>query len=493
MSEVRRFTKNSLALTTASLSVAILGAVYRIYIARYLGKTEFGQYLFIITLVGYVSVLSLLGLRNVVVREVARARTQYRFIFSAAMRLRLVSTTVSFLLVCIITLLLNRGTTVNLGVAIYALSLFPLAAIDLLESMFIASESAVYVTITNIVSNVLKITVGIWLLASGFGLLAILELFLVISILSYLMNLYFYRRVFRSVKPADIPCVPNVKRFIFLESLPFFYNMLVSRVYYRSDILFLSLIKGDEVTGGYGAAYMALDFLLLAAGSIVGAAYPMMSRIATEKHDRLGYLQTMLCRYLMMLFLPAAVILTIAGPEIVGMVLGKTYEGYGAVLRVVSWVAPIEAITMAMGFLLGAVYKQALSAKIATFSAGITILFNLLFIPRYSYMGAAIATIAAGVLNAAVAFIVVDRVVVRLSVIDIVVRPLIAAGIMLGMGLFVAQSGPRWVAATIAVPVYFAALMATKSITREDLGFIRAIVGRSDKYGVEKLPEGSHV
>jgi len=474
MSEVRLFAKNSLALTTGSISVALLGAVYRVYIARYLGEVEFGKYLFIFTLVGYCSVLSLLGLRNVVIREVAKAPAQYRFILRGAFRIRLFTTTSAFLLLCLVMLVLNKGSDVNIGLMICGLSLFPMAAVDILESMFIAAQSSVYVTITNITGNTLKIAIGIYLLTQGFGLLAILTLLLGVWVFNSLMDWFFFRRLFRNTQPAENPCAPSIGRFMLTQSLPFFYIMLLSRVYYKNDVLVLSLLKGDEIVGGYGAAYMAVDFLLLTAGSINAAAYPVMSRTFSESPEKLARLQALLSRYLMMVFLLPAVILTIAGPEIVELVFGERYTGYGPALRIIAWIPPAEAVTVAMGMLLGATYRQTLSAKVALLAAVLCLCFNLALIPKYSYMGAAIGTVVAVYINMIVAIYAVHRFVVKLPVLDSIVRPVLTAAATLIVAYLIGTSAGKWMTLSLAAPVYLLLLVLTRSVTHDDYKFLKA-------------------
>ena len=476
MSNARRFAKNSLALTTAGVSVALLGAVYRVYIARCLGEVEFGKYVFIITCVAYGTILSLLGLRNVIVREVARAPGRYKAFLRGALKLRLITTTSGFAILCLVILFLNKSGDVKVGMVIYALSLFPLAMVDIMESMFIAAESAIYVTITNVSGNLLKIVIGIYLLTHGFGLLAILWLFLAVSVLNSCVDWLFFRKLFRKVTPVEEPKIEGFGRYMFLQSLPFFYILLASKVYYKNDVMVLSLMKGDRVVGGYGAAYMPVDFLLLTAASIVMAAYPVMSRFFSDRPERLGELQGILSRYLLMIFLPVAVLLTIVGPELVGWVFGKEYTGSASALRILAWIPPAEAVTVAMGMMLGASYKQGLSAKVACFGAGMCLCLNLLLIPRYGYMGAAVGTTTAVYLNMCVAIYAVNRVVAKLPIFDFLVRPVASAGFMLLVAFLVSMLAGKWIAISTAVPAYVLALVLTGSFTREDLRFIRTSV-----------------
>ena len=76
MNTVQRIAKNTAALFAAQVVVAILGLVLSIFIARNLGDVVFGKYSFALAFTAIFAVFSDLGCNTLLIREVARYKTQ---------------------------------------------------------------------------------------------------------------------------------------------------------------------------------------------------------------------------------------------------------------------------------------------------------------------------------------------------------------------------------------------------------------------------------
>jgi len=76
MNTVQRIAKNTAALFAAQFVVSILGLVLTIFIARSLGDVIFGKYSFALAFTALFAVFSDLGYNTLLIREVARDKTQ---------------------------------------------------------------------------------------------------------------------------------------------------------------------------------------------------------------------------------------------------------------------------------------------------------------------------------------------------------------------------------------------------------------------------------
>lgn len=480
MGNARRFAKNSLALTIAGLSVTFLGAVYRICIANYLGDVEFGKYVFITTYIGYFSALSLFGLRYVVTRDVARKPELYRSILWQSLKIRGTTTLLAISSAYGILLFMHKSPDVHIGVLVYGVSLFAVAAMDIIEGMIVARESSAYITISALVSNAIKIAVGIYLLRLGYGLITILWLYTVVSAFNTALSWLFFRIAYSKVEPSTTQDGAKVTRFLLREALPFFYVSLIGKIYYKNDVLILSILKGDRVVGWYGAAYLPVDALLTLGFSVTSAAYPIMSRLSGGDAGNLRHFHNSLSRYLMLMFIPVALLLTACGPELMGMVFNMDKFGAAApTIRLLGWMPVSETVTLGMGSVLAATYNQRLTVRLTIINTIVNLGLCLALIPRFSYLGAAIGTVVSGFITLTIVTVAVNRAVHKINAWQIIGKPLLCA-IIATVVLFctVSKTGP-WLGTVAALITFAVAVLLTGTLAREDYRVISAVLKRS--------------
>ncbi|MEN6372612.1 MAG: flippase [Armatimonadota bacterium] len=479
MSTSKRFAKNSLALTIASLSITFLGAIYRIFIAKYLGDVEFGKYSFITTYVSYFSALSLFGLRYVITREVARSPEKCPSILRESIKIRGLTTSLAFGSAYVILLFLGKGTDVQVGVFIYGLSLFAVAAMDIVEGLIVAREASFYITISALVSNALKIFIGITALALGYGLMAILVIYLAISILNTSLSWWFCHIVFSDVRSTKSRPDPHLRQFLIHESIPFLFLALLSRVYYKNDIILLSIFKTDRIVGWYSAAYLPVDALLVVASSISLAAYPLMSKLFGEDSNNLKNFSNSLSKYLLMLFIPVAITLTAVGPQLMRLIFGKSYATAMPVLQLLGWMPVAEVVTCGMGNVLSATYNQQITARVTVLNAAINLGICLLLIPKYSYWGGAIGTVVSAYITLAIVTWVVNRHILKVDWLSNIVKPLVCALFALAALLLAANSIGPWLSWLIGLATFAIATLVTGTFRRYDRDLILSIFRKS--------------
>jgi O-antigen/teichoic acid export membrane protein len=101
MNTVQRIAKNTAALFAAQFVVAILGLVLSIFIARNLGDVIFGKYSFALAFVAIFAVFSDLGYNTLLIREVARDKSQASKYLNNVISMRALLSLVLFALIAV--------------------------------------------------------------------------------------------------------------------------------------------------------------------------------------------------------------------------------------------------------------------------------------------------------------------------------------------------------------------------------------------------------
>jgi len=481
--DARSFLKNSLMLSAMGLMISGLGFIYRIYIARYLQETGYGSYLFITTFITYFSVISLFGFRNVIVRQVAAERSRAGIYARVGLELRLATSLVALLLAFVLTLVLRRTDGIEKLVFAYALSIPAVALCEILDAVFLGLEKSEYSVISATISNLLKVGVGITLIVNGYGLLAVFIVFTATSFLNAFLNWLFLRFKLQVRSSGSAGDISRLRSYVFREALPFWYLTLVSKIYYKNDILVLGWLRGDREVGIYGGAYLAIDLLLLIGGAIGNAIYPILSRTYVQEPKRVGRYYELLSKYILLLFGPICIFVSTVGADLLPVVLGDSFrEGIGA-LRVLIWMVLLETLTVASGTVLAATCHQKKLAAIAAINATCSLVLTLILVKMFGYMGAAWATTLGAIVGLLLSSWLVSKLLSGVNLPLVLAKPVLAVCAMAVVARNTACLG-NVVGFLLAMVVYIACILVLRVIKEEDrliFGSLRGAIGRKDK------------
>jgi len=177
------------------------------------------------------------------------------------------------------------------------------------------------------------------------------------------------------------------------EALPFGLSTIFVTIYYHIDTVMLSLIvpNSNKIVGWYNAAYRLVLILLAIRGIIQISVFPLMSRFFKNSKNSLKLVCEKLFKYGIIIIFPIAVGTTILAKRFILLIYGNEYLPSIIALQILIWSNVIIFANFAHR-LFEATNKQIIVTKITILGAIANILLNLLLIPKFSYIGAAIAT-----------------------------------------------------------------------------------------------------
>jgi len=162
-------------------------------------------------------------------------------------------------------------------------------------------------------------------------------------------------------------------------------------IYYNLDMVMLGNIKTQTEVGIYNAAYKIFMIGLIPLGAIVRIFLPSLSKV-----DNKDELKNTILNYGIMLLLigiMVAVPIFLLSSEIIGLIYGQEYFGSVIPLTILALNILVISVNVFLGNPLTVWGKQKQYSVAITFGAIVNILLNLIFIPKYSYNGAALATL----------------------------------------------------------------------------------------------------
>ena len=283
----QRLAKNTAILSISNIVVLIMGLMYSIYTARYLGPERYGVIAFALAFTSIFGVFTDLGLNTLTVREVARNKVLAEKYFGNLLLMK--SILALFALVIIIVGLNLMGQDKNTIEVVYLISFSVIIGsfTGIFNSLFQAFERIELVSIGSILSSIFMLLGAIYAIDRGFGVLGFASIYIFSSLVVLAYSLFIANRgLLKPVLQIDRKAIwPMI-----VEALPFGLTSLSGMIYTYTDSIMLSSLHGNEVVGWYNAPYRLVLMLLFIPNVINVVIFPVMSRYFTSSQAFLNLL-----------------------------------------------------------------------------------------------------------------------------------------------------------------------------------------------------------
>lgn len=433
------------ARTVGGLTVTIL-------VARTEGPLGLGRFQLALAVTLLLSFLVTLGLQKQLVRELARRPDRARERVDAALLLALVAG----FLVSLAVLGVGAGFGLDVELVMIAmLALIADSATRIVMALFWALERMRYETISVGIQEAAFVALTVPALASGLGARGALLAYLASRVVGFVVA--WVIAAARLGCPTRPRWVPGVMASTLRSTIPFAVDDGLSLAYIRVDAVMLGAFRGQTAVGLYQAATNLVLYLNILPRMLNMSMYPQMSRAWPGRPDELRRLRDFSLRLLSLVSLPIAVGSFLLAPRILELIYG---QGFGRAVVVYQLLAPIIPIRMlgnTLGTALTSVDRQGWRTVAVGVAAAANVALNLLLIPMWSIVGAAVATLVTETGLFVAYAVLLRRVVGRSSLVPAVAIPGLAC-LPMALVLLALSSAPLISAIAAAAIVYAVAI-----------------------------------
>lgn len=463
-----RVAYNTIIQVASKFIATLLGLVAIAVMTRYLGLAGFGQYTTIITFLSFFGIAADLGLTLVTVQMISQPGINQNKVISNIFSLRLISAIVFLGIAPLVVFFFPYDPIVKIGVAITTLSFFFTSLNQVLVGVFQKNLRMDKVSIAEVVGRIILVIGVVIAVKLNYGLVGIMVATVISGAISFLLHYLF------SVKFVKIKfCFEKeVWKEIIKKSWPIALTITFNLVYLKTDTLILSLIRTQEEVGIYGAAYKVIDVMITIPFMFAGLILPIMTASWAEKNfkDFKNILQKSFD--VMVIFaLPLTIGTQLVAKPVMVLVAGNDFSASGSILKILILAASIIFLGSMFTHGIIAINKQKKIIGAYIFS-GITALIGyLIFIPKYSYFGAAWVTIYSELVVVLASVYLFWKYTKFLPNLIIFLKALLAAAIM-GIGIYFMQTTYQMnliLVLIFAVIIYLSALYIFKGISRQDI------------------------
>lgn len=386
---VRRVAANSAWQVVSFACRAIAGLGVVVALARTGGPEHLGAFQFALTVTALLPYYW--GFPQLLSREVARRpQDARRWIEGGVLSTLLIGSVLTVGLIAATTMLgVSRGTVWIIGLASVGMIFDGIARINF--AAFVAWERMVFETMATAVQETVFLVAAVAVLVGGGGPREAMMAFLASRALGAAIGW-----VIASERTGG-PLVPRPHGSFTGRSAraasPFAVGDILKLVQLRADVVMLGVMRGHVAVGLYQACTnLVLNWNVLARALNHGV-YPRMSRAWPDRPAQFGRLRDAASRALAMIGMPVAVGGLLLAPELLRALYGSRFDEAVLAFRLLVLVVPLRMMTNTLSSALAACNKQHSRMVAVGIAAAANVGLNLIFIPRWSYVGSAVATL----------------------------------------------------------------------------------------------------
>src|SRR6267378_741884 len=333
---LRKVGGNALSILTSDVMNRATSFVLYAMVARNLGAFEFGQLSLALTLFYVFQVSAVAGLKILIVRQVAKDRSQTRLYFINGCMIVVLSSLLSLCVLYAFVRLLHYPPATNLVILLLSLGLLPYAISAVCEGVFQAWERMRYIAYVNVPVNIAKMIGAYLLLSRSQGLytviLILLSSFFTIAVVEVWLLLRRFPSQQASISfPFSIATLRSASTFLGIDGAVAIESSL--------NVILLSKLATETQVGLYSAATQLMVPLVLVYQSIAQSIFPVMCRRVEPGFQALKRIAEQAIEMLLVLALPTVAGIFFLGPWALS-VLYKNRAFLQAVpaLRIVAWI-----------------------------------------------------------------------------------------------------------------------------------------------------------
>jgi len=465
--------RNSIYSISSQVIINIVGVFVSGYVATALGDIDYGKFAFAFAFVQTFSSLSNMGIHVVQIREIAKDKNAAPDFFGSTLVFRVLFALLAYCLIATAISLLDYPTITKTIVFIAGLTLIFTYITDSCLATFRGYEKMQFSAMINIVTAFFSVCLRVVVIYLGYRLLVLSWTVAFISfgtaIVSYIIICkYFFKPVY----------VLNFQKFknIFFLTLPFYSMHIFMEAYKRLDVVLLSILKGDAEVGWYNASAILFLRLLFIPSAISGAILPVMSRLITVNKNKEWlkvYRDGLFILFL--LGLPLAIGTVLSAEKIILLIYDIHYSESIIVLQILSFSLPLMFLSFHMQNALFSLNNEKAVTWIIGIYTILSILLNVILIPQFGHVGAAISGLLTQISNFLLNYLYL-RFYLKIVSFDFRLVKICFSGLIMGAALYLLYDVSLIMMIIVGAAVYPVSLIAFRVVTQESLTEFRSMI-----------------
>ena len=370
--------KNTTIMMGSQAVTWLSSLVLIMFLPKYLGSHSYGELYLAMSITMLFQVLIEFGGQYHITKEVSRERNNVPYIFADSSLLRIFLWIISMSIMLLFSEVAGYQWPVPVLIIILGVSKLWDGINSLLRNCFQGFELMEYPSAGSISERVFLTVTAVAALLAGLGQVTIAGLMAFSTLINFILSFYFSRKIIHFFPSFDFRRSLKLLK----QGLPYFLWSVFATLYYRVDVIMLSVMTTYSVVGWYGAAYKLFDVLMFFPYIFSQSLFPVLSRIAETTQASLTKALQKSLNIILLVGLPISIILFSFPEQIINFLFGlKEYSQSIVLLKIFS----VGLLLVYIDFILGAVVmatdKQKKWSVVAALAIFLNVGLNYLAIP----------------------------------------------------------------------------------------------------------------
>lgn len=383
-----KIASNLFSLTSAEIASRLLGFLSLVYLGRILDTNGFGIIGFATALVSYFVLAVSFGFSTYGTIEIAKDQRKISEFVNNIFSIRILLALFLSLVLVLYVLLSGKSSVTNYVILIIGLNLFTNAFA--LNWVFQAVEKMQYIAMRQILSGLLSL-IGVIIFVHSKSDVVIAAS--VLSLSALIGNIFFipiYQKMFTKIK---LEYSREFWKELFRQSFPLAFASMMIGIYYNLDMVMIGYMKPESDVGIYNAAYKIFLLGIVPFQLIFSAFFPVLSRAGLTHSQEFKDTMKNYAKFIFGSGIISGIVLLSFSERIIILIFGENYLASAVPLAILAMNIIVISINVFLGNPMMAWGKQKQYSIAVTLGAVSNIILNFVLIPKYSYIGAAFATL----------------------------------------------------------------------------------------------------
>lgn len=319
-----------------------LGLISSIIVARQYSTNDFGLFVFAQGVISLLSAVTNVGIPNVLIKDLVGINMRNKVKrLSDSFKIQFIGAFFSFAIVIAYIYFSEMDEVASAVLCIIAVSNF-IMPFSLVENNFIADQQIQKLIPFYMIIYILFFSVKLWVSLNGLSIVIFSIVYSVELVLLYLCPFIlfcikneewysFSRRILKLEK-----CTNYIKR-LFKLSYPIALAGLVYSLYMRADLIIIEHLSTTYVLALYGAAVKLCDPLVVFAGVITTAAFPLLVNAKYQGNYEFIRALRKLIVITTLISISLVAIVNLNSEFLINILFGEKYSGAASILSIYSY------------------------------------------------------------------------------------------------------------------------------------------------------------
>lgn len=366
------------------------GLFISIWVARYLGATDYGILNYSMAFISFFILFSNLGLDQILVRDLVKQEKLTNYLLGTSFYLKLFGSIVTIILVSIVLYFIELENTIKLVIFILSFE-FIFQSFNVIALFYQAKIVSKYVVIAQNSAFIISSLIKIFLILNQYSVIYFAIANIIYVIFTAVFLIIIYKKTNNKIE--DWIFSKKLAFNLLKQSWPLAVSVLLITIHLKVDQLMLEDLMSIRDVGIYSVAVKLSEFWYFIPSIVISTFMPYFTKI---RGSSLSLYHTRLTQFYSVMFwmgVFVGIVFFYFGEDIIMLLFGKEYIGAYFALYINIWAgifvsqSYVRSIWMINEDL--HMYRMIINILAIT----LNIVANLILIPKYGISGAAIATV----------------------------------------------------------------------------------------------------